>query len=571
MARTITITQTGGTRTITVYPGIGAAGAAGEPPTNANVGAVLAAATSKTTPVDADTIPLTDSAASNALKKLTWANLKATLASYFSGIYAALVHSHVSADVTDAKSGGGASDNGKIVEYGVAGRIYTSGAEAYIYTQGAEAPIYTEGVNSPIFTTGGEATIYTTGSSAEIYTNGSSASISTKGAEAYIQTRSTFRLSNGTYTTTLSHNPTANRAIAFPNSAGTLALTSDITGTNSGTNTGDKNPVVKDANFTAEIDEIYHVTANLTVTDPVSPTEGKGFAVFVRNGTATIGGTAYSTAGTTVRRVYHSGSYSNYATTHDAGVATLTNKSINAGQLTGNIDVARIATALTTPGAIGGTTASTGAFTTLSASGVTTISAGSAGTPSISFSGDPDTGIYSDFANQFKISTAGVVRFSAFTGGVESAGQVRALGTTAATPGFVGSNDTNTGVYMAGSDVMGFATNGLARWTINASGELAADATSGGGLTLTKTITAVATTGAQTINKSSGRVNFAAAATSLVVTNSLCTANSIIHISIATNDTTATGMRVVAAAGSFTIHMLNAPTSETAVNFLLTN
>jgi hypothetical protein len=37
------------------------------------------AATSKTTPVDADELPLVDSEASNVLKKLTWANLKATL------------------------------------------------------------------------------------------------------------------------------------------------------------------------------------------------------------------------------------------------------------------------------------------------------------------------------------------------------------------------------------------------------------------------------------------------------------------------------------------------------------
>jgi hypothetical protein len=72
--------------------------------TNENVGAVLTAATAKTTPVDADTIPLTDSAASNALKKVTWANIKATLASYFGTVYAALVHTHVSANITDATS-----------------------------------------------------------------------------------------------------------------------------------------------------------------------------------------------------------------------------------------------------------------------------------------------------------------------------------------------------------------------------------------------------------------------------------------------------------------------------------
>ena len=45
----------------------------------ANVASTIHAATSKTTPVDADEIPITDSAASFGLKKLTFANLKATL------------------------------------------------------------------------------------------------------------------------------------------------------------------------------------------------------------------------------------------------------------------------------------------------------------------------------------------------------------------------------------------------------------------------------------------------------------------------------------------------------------
>lgn len=45
------------------------------------------AAASKTTPVDADETPLVDSASSNTLKKLTWANLKATLKTYFDTLY----------------------------------------------------------------------------------------------------------------------------------------------------------------------------------------------------------------------------------------------------------------------------------------------------------------------------------------------------------------------------------------------------------------------------------------------------------------------------------------------------
>lgn len=53
----------------------------------ANVGAVLHGASAKATPVDADTVSLIDSAASNALKKLSWANIKATLKSYFDTFY----------------------------------------------------------------------------------------------------------------------------------------------------------------------------------------------------------------------------------------------------------------------------------------------------------------------------------------------------------------------------------------------------------------------------------------------------------------------------------------------------
>lgn len=86
-----------------------------------------------------------------------------------------------------------------------------------------------------------------------------------------------------------------------------------------------------------------------------------------------------------------------------------------------------------------------------------------------------------------------------------------------------------------------------------------------------KTITAPATTGAQTINKTTGRVNFAAAATSLVVTNSLVTTSSIIHCTVATNDTTMKSTACVAGAGSFTMYANAAATAETAVNFTVTN
>lgn len=57
-----------------------------------DVATAVHAATGKSTPVDGDELLIADSAASYALKKLTWANLKATLKTYFDTIYAAATH-----------------------------------------------------------------------------------------------------------------------------------------------------------------------------------------------------------------------------------------------------------------------------------------------------------------------------------------------------------------------------------------------------------------------------------------------------------------------------------------------
>jgi len=86
-----------------------------------------------------------------------------------------------------------------------------------------------------------------------------------------------------------------------------------------------------------------------------------------------------------------------------------------------------------------------------------------------------------------------------------------------------------------------------------------------------KTITAAGTTGAQTINKTAGSVNFAIAATSLVVTNSLVATSSVILATVASNDTTMRSVQAVAAAGSFTLYANAAATAETRVNFLVLN
>lgn len=74
--------------------------------------------------------------------------------------------------------------------------------------------------------------------------------------------------------------------------------------------------IVVSSNTTAVNDAVYHNVATATYTDP-SPTEGKGFTVFVRNGTATVGGTAYAT-GKKIIRTYHSGSWLNDVFTIDS-------------------------------------------------------------------------------------------------------------------------------------------------------------------------------------------------------------------------------------------------------------
>lgn len=50
-------------------------------------GVMINTATAKTTPVDADILIIGDSAASNASKKVTWVNVKATLKTYFDTLY----------------------------------------------------------------------------------------------------------------------------------------------------------------------------------------------------------------------------------------------------------------------------------------------------------------------------------------------------------------------------------------------------------------------------------------------------------------------------------------------------
>jgi len=74
-----------------------------------------------------------------------------------------------------------------------------------------------------------------------------------------------------------------------------------------------------------------------------------------------------------------------------------------------------------------------------------------------------------------------------------------------------------------------------------------------------------------TINTLAGTVNIAAAGTTVTVTNSLVTANSLVFCTLRTNDTTATVKNCVPAAGSFVINLGAAATGEVSIGFFVVN
>ena len=105
----------------------------------------------------------------------------------------------------------------------------------------------------------------------------------------------------------------------------------------------------------------------------------------------------------------------------DLGTASLEFKDLHLDG-TANIDALVADTADINAGtidgtAIGGTSASTGAFTTISATGVVSLSDGSAGAPALTNTGDADNGLYFNAADELSYTSAGTAQVT-FADGV---------------------------------------------------------------------------------------------------------------------------------------------------------
>lgn len=125
-----------------------------------------------------------------------------------------------------------------------------------------------------------------------------------------------------------------------------------------------------------------------------------------------------------------------------------------------------------------------------------------------------------------------------------------------------------------------FSATGTGAKTLTASGTgtVAVGATGTGSTTITRvnSLTVVSTDssgtpGNATNNNLSGRAAFAAAASTVVITNSLVTAASKVFVSLGGSDATLTSVRVTSAAGSFTVTGNAAATGTTVFDFLVVN
>lgn len=156
----------------------------------------------------------------------------------------------------------------------------------------------------------------------------------------------------------------------------------------------------------------------------------------------------------------------------------------------------------------------------------------------------------------------------AITGGTVNGASV---GATTPAAGTFTTLTANNSVTANGANVNhSLAPTGTGNVTIGAAGTGSTTLTRLNSLTVLSTDSS-GTPGNATINNLSGRAAFAAAGSTVVITNSTVTATSKVFVSLRGGDATLTSVRVTPAAGSFTVTGNAAATATTIFDFLVVN
>lgn len=162
---------------------------------------------------------------------------------------------------------------------------------------------------------------------------------------------------------------------------------------------------------------------------------------------------------------------------------------------------------------------------------------------------------------------------------VTATSQFLAADGTALAPGYAWTSAPSTGFYLnSGQIKVSFAnSNTLTIGSTFITGVVAGAVDNGSASTGWKRLyidfTNTGTVGSVTINKAAGRVNLAAAGTTLTLTNSLITAASKVFLQMASapGNAVAVSWVSVPAAGSVVITATPAVTNQTAIDFFVVN
>lgn len=202
--------------------------------------------------------------------------------------------------VTQTSTGGnGALDAAKVVVFGNSGEIYAATDDSVDAIVGESTGGV--GVNAYSVNGSGSKSFSNSGTNhAEFGSDGDDRSFVRRVLGLFGWIRGAYYQTFGSGSTL-----TANRANTLPDEDGVVMVA----------------PIVVSASRTAAPGQHHLVTATSTLSDP-TPAQGMWYSVEVRAGTATVGGTAYATAGTIIRRSYNSGAWASKVYADSTAYAT---------------------------------------------------------------------------------------------------------------------------------------------------------------------------------------------------------------------------------------------------------